>query len=83
MGLPSAGFNTTYRVSKNDGGAVVHILCEGPANALNHPRGIQILDADRSHIAFDLTIEINARDYSAQLTGMNYEYRLVPDGKEP
>ena len=83
MGLPSAGFNTTYRVSKNDGGAVVHILCEGPANALNHPRGVQILDADRSQIAFDLTIEINARDYSAKLTGMNYEYRLVPDGKEP
>lgn len=82
VGLPSASLNTTYRVSKNDGGAVVHILCEGPANALHHPQGVQFLDANKSHLAFDMTIEINARDYSAKLTDMNYEYQFVPDSKK-
>ena len=83
MGLPSVDYSTTYRISKNDGGVVVHIISESPADALNHPRGVQVLDADKSQVAFDMTIEVNAQDYSTKLTGMNYGYRFVPTGKQP
>ena len=31
----------------------------------------------------NINLEIDARDYSARVTGMDYDFRLVPTGEPP
>ena len=87
IGNPTVSFASSYDVSRDGNGNIsVRIRCEGPAKHLKieEPQAEfeQYLDPDRSNVQLDIALEVDAQDYSVKLTGMNYEYRLIP-GEEP
>ena len=81
VGIPSVVFSSTYAVDRTDDGHVsVRISSNGPASVLSHPEEQVVLDGAQSKVGFDIDIEIDGRDHSARVTGMGYEFRLVPAG---
>ena len=83
VGNPSVDINSTYNVSRDGNGNVsVRIRSEGPASHLQFDgtgtQNEQYLDRNRSNVEFDISLEVDAQEYSVKVTGMNYEYRLVP-----
>ena len=82
IGQLDGNFQSTYSVSKSGTDSVlVHIRTEGTPDVLAHYKGNRRLDNGESRLEYDIAIEINARDYSAKVTGMNYDYRFVPTGE--
>ena len=80
-GVPSARFSSTYSVDRTDSGNVaLRISSTGPANYLSHSEGLVALDENQSAVSFDIDVEVDGRDYSARVTDMRYEFRLVPAG---
>ncbi len=83
VGIPSAKFKNSYNLSKTaDGNVNLVITFKGPSNALNHgTRGALAIDYRQSHVEMNIHMEIDTQDYSVRLTGMDYDYRLVPSHK--
>ena len=79
VGMPVVNYTSVYTVAKNDNGNVwLQLSSAGPATHLNHPLGAHTLDEDKSRVAFNINVEIDAQDYSARVTGIDYEFLLVP-----
>ena len=84
VGMPAVRASSSYEVSRGtDNNVLLKISSTGPASVLTHPEGTQFLDPAQSNLSFDITLEVDARDYSARVTDMNYEYRFVPTDQEP
>ena len=85
VGMPSVQFKNSYIMNRaEDGKVVLNIRSGGPAYVMNHgTRGALGIDINRSHVDLNINLEIDTRDYSARLTGMDYDYRLVPTGRGP
>ena len=84
VGMPGVRASSTYKVSRGtDNNVLLQISSAGPATFLTHPQGTQFLDPEQSNLAFDITLRVDARDYSARVTDMTYEYRFVPTDEEP
>ncbi len=84
LGMPEVRYSSTYTIDKTDtGNVLLRISSTGPTNIMNHPQGPLFLDEDQSSVAFNINVEIDAQDYSARVSGMDYEFRLVPAHKAP
>ena len=84
IGMPGVRASSTYQVSRGTANNVVlQISSAGPASTLTHSLGTQFLDPQQSNLAFDITLQVDAQDYTARVTDMNYEYRFVPTDEEP
>ena len=83
IGHPSADYASTYSVSRS-GEDTVRVVVEqkGAPHALACPDedASRVLDRGESRFAFDVTMEIDTRDYSTTLAGMSYDFKLVPAG---
>ena len=75
-----ASTGSHYDISRNpQGNVVVHISASGSAKQLDYYRnGQQLLDPERSRIAFDVYVEVDPVSYSARVSDMTYDYHFVP-----
>ena len=84
VGMPVVNYTSSYTVAKSDtGNVLLRLSSAGPATHLIHPLGPHFLDEDQSSVTFNINVEIDAQDYSARVSGMGYEFRLVPAHKAP
>ena len=86
LGMPAFGTSRSeYSISRNaDGNVLVRIRTTGRAKHLNYHDGRQqFLDGDRSRISIEIEIEVDARNCSARVADMRYDYHFVPTDREP
>ena len=83
MGQIGGAFRSTYQVSRIDENTVrVGVRAAGPATNVTR-NGLfdsTMLDPDQSWLEYNVAVDVDARDYSARVIGLNYDFQVVPTG---
>ena len=74
-----------YEISKKpDGNILVRIKTGGVAKRLDSSGSEhQYLDQEKSTVAFDTTVEVDAKSHAARVVDMRYQFHFVPTDEEP